>query len=78
MQLPDEALAATRQDPAHFSEEMRFAAAALWYGQGAVSQEMAASIAGLDRTDFLLRLARCRQSSFVVDFADLDQELARG
>jgi predicted HTH domain antitoxin len=78
MQLPDEALAATRNDPAHFSEEMRLAAAILWYEQGTVSQEMAAQIAGLDRTDFLLTLARRGFNSFVVDFADLDRELSRG
>ncbi|MBM3860727.1 MAG: UPF0175 family protein [Verrucomicrobia bacterium] len=78
LQLPDEALAATRNDPARFTGEMRLAAAILWYEQGTVSQEMAASIAGLDRTDFLLAVARRGQPSFVVDFADLDRELARG
>ena len=78
VELPEEALAATRQDAAQFSQEMRLAAAILWYEQGTVSQEMAAGIAGLDRTDFLLKLAQRGHNSFVVDFADLDRELARG
>jgi predicted HTH domain antitoxin len=49
-----------------------------WYEQGKISQEVAARIAGLDRTEFLLALARLGKDSFKVDFADLDRELARG
>jgi hypothetical protein len=78
LDLPDEVFAATRNDPAHFTQEMRLAAAASWYHEGRISQEVAASIAGLDRTDFLLALSRMSGDSFVVDFADLDRELARG
>jgi hypothetical protein len=32
----------------------------------------------MDRTDFLLALARMGKDSFQVDFDDLDRELARG
>ena len=78
MQMPDKALAALRNDPEQFTSEMRLAAAALWYEQGRVSQEIAAKIAGLARTDFLLALARIGRDSFQVDFGDLDKELARG
>jgi predicted HTH domain antitoxin len=78
LDLPDGVFAATRNDPDHFKREMRVAAAVTWYQEGRVSQEMAASIAGLDRTDFLLVLARSGHDSFVVDFDDLDKELARG
>jgi predicted HTH domain antitoxin len=78
MQLPDEALAATRSDPTGFARELRVAAAALWYSEGRVSQEVAAEIAGLDRTDFLLALARMGRDVFVVDPEDLDRELRRG
>ena len=49
-----------------------------WYQQGQVSQEKAAQIAGLDRTDFLMALARERVEAFQVDFDDLERELARG
>lgn len=76
--IPEGALAALHDDPASFSAEMRLAAAVSWYRAGRVSQEIAASIAGLDRVDFLLALARLGQDSFQVDFADLDRELSRG
>ena len=39
---------------------------------------MGGRIAGMDRTDFLLALARMGKDSFTVDFGDLDRELARG
>ena len=55
---------------------MRLAAAVTWYRQGKVSQEVAARIAGLDRTDFLLALARMREILFG-RFRDLDKELWR-
>lgn len=53
-------------------------AAALWYQQGRICQEWAATIAGLARTDFLLALARMGKDSFQVDFQELDNELTRG
>jgi predicted HTH domain antitoxin len=76
--VPESTLAFLHNTPDEFASEMRLAAAAAWYEQGKVSQEVAAHIAGLDRTDFLLSLARMGRDSFQVDFADLDKELARG
>jgi len=38
----------------------------------------AARIAGMNRTDFLLALARAGKDSFQVDFSDLDKELSLG
>lgn len=78
MEFPEKVFAAMRFDPDQFAEEMRIAAAAVWYEQGKVSQELAARIAGLSRTDFLLALARMVRDSFKVDFGDLDRELSRG
>lgn len=78
VELPEKALAALRYDPEELAREIRFTAAASWYGQGKVSQEVAAEIAGMDRTDFLLALARHGVDSFQVDFRDLDRELSRG
>ena len=78
MEMPESVLAVLRDNPEEFASEMRLAAAATWYEQGKVSQEVAARIAGLDRTDFLLALARMGKDSFQVDFADLDKELSRG
>ncbi len=57
MDMPESALAVLRENPQEFASEMRLAAAVTWYEQGKVSQEIAATIAGLDRTDFLLALA---------------------
>ena len=57
---------------------MRLAAAAIGYEQGKISQAMAATISGLNRTDFLLALVRMGKDAFQVDFAGLDKKLARG
>lgn len=78
IELADQVFTAMRYDPEQLAREMRLTAAAIWYEQGKISQEMAAMLAGLNRTDFLLALARMGKDSFQVDFADLDRELARG
>ena len=78
MGFPDTVFAALRDNPQHFAHELRLAAAAFWYGQGKISQEVAACVAGLDRTDFLMALARMGKDTFMVDFTDLDEEIARG
>ena len=71
VRLPDEVFAALRRSPAEFVREMRLAAAIHWYERGEISQEKAAEIAGLDRSDFLTMLAHEQQNAFVVDFDDL-------
>lgn len=78
VELPDGVLSALRLSPAEFPGELRLAAALTWYDSGKISQEVAADIAGLCRTDFLLALARMGRNSFQVDLNDLDRELARG
>jgi len=78
MDLPEEAFAALRRSPDEFAREMRLAAAMLWYSHGVISQEKAAEIAGLNRTEFLAALARDKVDVFNVDFDDMEQELARG
>jgi predicted HTH domain antitoxin len=78
MQLDEGVLSALRRSPEEFASEMRLAAAIHWYKRGDISQEKAAQVAGLDRTDFLLALAREGEEAFVVDFADLKRELTRG
>lgn len=71
-------LAAMRCTQEQFGREMRLAAAATWYEQGRISQEMAARVAGLSRTEFLLALARMGKDSFQVDWDDLNKELSLG
>ena len=78
IELPDQIFSVMRYAPEEFKKEMKLAAAAVWYEQGKISQEMAAKIAGMNRTDFLLALARMGRNSFTVDFEDLDRELYRG
>lgn len=78
LQLPDDVFAALRKSPDEFARELRLAAAIHWYHRGDVSQEKAARIAGLDRTEFLLRLAQERVDAFSVDFDDLAREVERG
>ncbi|MBF0188725.1 MAG: UPF0175 family protein [Magnetococcales bacterium] len=78
LEVPESLLAALRRTPDDLASEMRLTAAASWYQQGRISQEMAARMAGLDRTDFLLALSGMQQDVFQVDFQELDRELSRG
>ncbi len=78
VELPETVYSVLHCGPDELSSELRLAAAVQWYDQGRISQEAAAEIAGLDRTDFLLALARMGKDSFQVDFDDLDRELTRG
>jgi len=78
LELPEEVFAALKRSPEEFARELRLAAAIHWYERGEISQEKAARIAGLDRTDFLSALAREKTNAFVVDFDDLKRELERG
>lgn len=78
LDIPVELLSAMRQSPDEFLREMRLAAAMHWYARGAISQEKAAEVAGLDRTDFLLALAREKVPAFTVDFDQLREEISRG
>lgn len=78
VELPEALYSVLQCAPGDLDKELRLAATVQWYHQGGISQEWAARIVGIDRTDFLLALARLGKDSFVVDFDDLDQELVRG
>jgi predicted HTH domain antitoxin len=78
LELPEKVYSILHCSPDELDKELRLAASAHWYQQGRISQEWAARIAGVDRTDFLLALARMGKDSFVVNFEDLDYEIARG
>ena len=78
LQLDDDVFSSLRRAPDEFVREMRLAAAIHWYERGEISQEKAAQISNMDRTDFLLELARRGENAFVVDFDDLKKELQRG
>jgi len=78
LELPEDIFSALRRSPEEFARDLRLAAAIHWYERGEISQEKAARIAGMDRTDFLLALAREKADAFVVDMDDLKRELERG
>ena len=78
LQFSDDIFSALRRSPEEFARELRLAAAILWYERGEISQEKAAQVAGLSRTQFLLELARTKSDAFVVDFDDLRRELSLG
>ncbi|MCI0628725.1 MAG: UPF0175 family protein [Acidobacteria bacterium] len=78
LDLPLEVFSALRLGPEEFVRELRLAAAIHWYQRGDVSQEKAAQIAGLDRSDFLLALFREKADAFAVDMEDLKREISRG
>ena len=77
VQLPESTFAALRLAPAEFARELRLAAAIFWYHHGKLSQERAAELAELDRTDFLLALAAAKVDAFAVDVDALKEELER-
>ena len=76
--MPESAFSALRRSPEEFGRELRLAAAIHWYSKGAISQERAAEIAGMDRTDFILALAREQIDAFAVDLDSLRVEMRDG
>lgn len=76
LEFPDEVYEALRRSPSEVQKDLRLAAAIRWYSQGLISQERAAMVAGMDRTDFLMSLARERVDAFAVDFDQLAREIA--
>jgi predicted HTH domain antitoxin len=78
LEMPEDAFAALRRSPEEFARDMRLAAAIFWYSRGDLSQEEGARIAGLDRTDFILALAREKVDVIHVDMDELRRESSRG
>lgn len=78
LELDDDVLSALSSSPEEFARELRLAGAIHWYKRGEISQEKAARVARLDRTDFLLALAREGEEAFTVDLNGLQKELQRG
>jgi predicted HTH domain antitoxin len=77
VELPESAFSALRRAPEEFVKEMRLAAAVKWYELGEISQEKAAEIAGLTRSEFINALARFRVSPFQYSGRELAEELSR-
>jgi predicted HTH domain antitoxin len=75
--VPEEALAALRKDPASFTRELRLAAAVKWYELQMLSQGRAAQIAGLSRAEFLQALSRYAVSPFQYSAEEIVEEAER-
>jgi predicted HTH domain antitoxin len=74
--VPDDAFAALHRSPQELSQEMRLAAAMLWYTQGRISHEKAAHLAGISRIAFIDALAAAKLPAFHVDVNELMEEVA--
>jgi predicted HTH domain antitoxin len=77
IKMPEGALAALRQDPRGFAEEMRLAAAVKWYEMELLSQGRAAEVAGVSRADFIDALGRFQVSPFQYDADEILAEAKR-
>jgi predicted HTH domain antitoxin len=73
--MPPSAFAALHLSPKEFAREMQVAACVQWYSQGLVSQERAAEIAGLSRSEFLEELFRRRVPACQVTLEELIEEI---
>ena len=77
VQLPEETFSALRRSPDEMAGDLCLAAAVHWYSRGLISQERAAQLAGLDRTDLTLALSREGVDAFEVDMNSLRRQLAQ-
>ncbi len=75
LELPEASFSALRKAPDEFAREMKLAAAVKWYELGWISQEKAASIAGVTRAGFIDAASRMRVSPVQVTAAELREEL---
>ena len=75
--MPEDVLAALRKDPESFARDLRLAAAVKWYELKAVSQERAARIAGVSRTQFVDALGRFGVSPFQYTADEIVEEAER-
>lgn len=74
IRIPEGVLASLRLDPGTFAKELSVAAAVKWYESGVVSQERAAEICGLSRSEFMEALSRFKVSPFQATVEELIEE----
>ena len=73
--FPISVFSVMQKEPEEFAKELRLAAAVKWYELGKISQEKAAEIAGLSRSEFLEELARYKIDFMQYSEKDIDIEL---
>ena len=74
MNVPDEALLALKVSPDQLAGELRLAAAAKLYELGRLSSGAAATLAGIPRALFLVKLVDYAVDTFRLSQADIDHE----
>ena len=67
--FPISVFSVMRREPEEFAKELRLAAAVKWYELGELSQEKAAEIAGLSRSEFLASLMK-----YKIDFMQYSKD----
>jgi predicted HTH domain antitoxin len=75
IEVPGDAFAVLHRSPKELGQEMRLAAAMLWYTQGRISHEKAAQFAGISRIALIDALAAAKLPAFHVDLDDLMEEV---
>jgi predicted HTH domain antitoxin len=78
VELDEDVFSTLRRSPEEVAQEMRLAAAILWYAQGRVSQSRAAELARVSRAEFLDALSASGVSAAQETLEDLAEVLARG
>ena len=77
MSFPETVFSSTRWSPDEFVREMRIEAASKGYSQKRISQERAADIAGLTRSEFIDALALRRIPVVQAEFDEIMDEVRR-
>ena len=77
LDIPEGAFSALRKNPSEFANELRLAASVKWYEMGIISQEKAAEIAGLSRSEFIFSLGKFGVSPFQYTIGEVKEELSR-
>jgi len=76
--LPDDVFSTMHKSPGEVADEMRVAAATIWYAKGLISQGQGAEIAGLSRAEFMQTLSDAGVSPFQETLDEVQESLRRG
>jgi len=76
--LPDEVFSTMHMSPGEVADEMRVAAATVWYAKGLISQGQGAEIACMSRAEFIQALSTAGISPFQETVEEVRESLLRG